>query len=203
MALIATGEGESNYELPEAGTYIGRCIQVVDLGTHPNTHPQAKPGAKKHEVMIIWELSELMEDGRPFTVNRRYTLSLGDAAKLRAHLESWRGKKFTETELAGFDITTLLDVPCTIGVVHSKNGKYANVDSLAAPMKGVKPADRVNPLVSFTLDDNEGTYGDLWPWVQRIIASSEEGKAKGLQAAEKRTEGEAKPEVADDDLIPF
>ena len=42
---------------------------------------------------------EKMDSGEPFLVWKRYTLSLGDKATLRAHLEAWRGRKFTADEL--------------------------------------------------------------------------------------------------------
>ena len=45
--------------------------------------------------------------GRRFDVARVYTLCLHERAALRKDLESWRGRKFTEQELDGFDLEKL------------------------------------------------------------------------------------------------
>lgn len=192
----ATVSGSNNqdftYERPEPKLYAGRCIQVVELGTHPNTHPQAKSPTKK-ELMLVFELSNnLMQDGRPFTVNKRYTASLGDRAILRKDLESWRGRPFTEDELKGFALSNLLDKPCMINIgervsTRDPNKKFATVTTIVPMMEGLTLSPRHNELIDFGIDDIRGPeFLKLWPWVQKTILESEEGKASGVQLPEKK-----------------
>ena len=75
----------------------------------------------------------------------RYTLSLHENAALRRDLQSWRGRAFTETELAGFDLKTVLGVPCMITLVHSPDGKYANIQAVAGLPKGMEAPPQVLP----------------------------------------------------------
>lgn len=174
-----------DYERPEAGVVPARCIQVVELGTHKNTHPQAKPDAVKQELLIVWELSgEKMQDGRPFVVNKRYTNSLNEKAVLRKDLASWRGKPFTEAELTSFELKNILDKCCLLNLVEtaSKNDSsktYINIASIMPLPKGMACDERVNDLVDFGIDDRNGEeYKKLYPWVQKIVDDSHE--AKGL-----------------------
>jgi hypothetical protein len=168
------------YERPVNTPCAARCIQVIDLGTHPNTHPQAKYPTKR-ELMIVWELSELMEDGKPFVVNWRGTMSLGDKANLAKLLLGWRGKAFTEEEKKAFAFGNLLGIVCLLNFSNDeKNGKtWTNVVSLM-PLPPAMPAiDQVNPSVDFGVDEiGTNDWEKLYPWVQKIILEkSEEGQA--------------------------
>ena len=56
-------------------------------------------------------------------------------------MEKWRGKAFTEEELRGFDLETLIGISCRLVVEHSTDGKWANVTSVFKPEKGQKAID--------------------------------------------------------------
>ena len=68
-------------------------------------------------------------NGRPFTVRRRYNMSLHKKATLRRDLESMMGRAFTDSELKGFDLESLIGLPCLLNVVHkTRDGvTYSNV----------------------------------------------------------------------------
>lgn len=139
---------ERDFELPPAGTHLAVCYRVIDLGTQDSTYQgQAK---RQHKIMVGWELpDEKMSDGRPFTIQQRYTWSMSEKAALRRDLESWRGKPFTEADFGenGFDIKNIINVACLLTVMHTgKNGKtYANISSIAKLMKGMESKPPVNP----------------------------------------------------------
>ena len=88
----------------------------------------------KHKVEIWWQLEERNpETGTRFTVRKRYTNSLHEKAALRKDLEMWRGRKFTQEELRGFDLEKLLGVPCQLQTVHktTDDGKtFCNVGAV-------------------------------------------------------------------------
>ena len=152
MSFIASDKGGVEFEMTPAGQYVARCYKLIDMGTQTTT---GQFGTKEqHKIMVSWELFDddvKMEDGRPFSVSQFYTVSLHEKAKLRADLESWRGRKFTVEELEGFDISSVLGAYCMIQVVHSEDGKYANVQTIMA-YKGDKPKP-VNPDVLFDIDN--------------------------------------------------
>jgi hypothetical protein len=66
-------------------------------------------------------------------------LSLNEQANLRSILEGWRGKAFSEEELAGFDIAALLGKPCLVDIEHKakRNGNMkSKVKSVNASPAG-------------------------------------------------------------------
>lgn len=141
---------ESNFAPCPAGTFLGICYRVLDMGTQQTTYKGQQKTAQK--VLISWEIpDEKMEDGRPFTISSSYTWSMSEKANLRAILESWRGLAFTDADFGpgGFDIKNVLGKPCTLSIVHTqRDGKtYANVSSVGKAMKGIPVPALVNPIV--------------------------------------------------------
>ena len=110
------------------GLHQACCCDVVDLGLAQT------PWGEKHQVELRWQLEQVNPDtGKPFELRKRYTASLGEKAKLRQHLETWRGKKFTAQELTGFDLERLIGVNCQLQVVHDlgDDGRvWANVQAI-------------------------------------------------------------------------
>lgn len=131
MAIIAkasSGQGESFAPAP-MGLHRAICCDVVDLGMVEGQY------GTKHKVRIVWQTESLMPDGRPYMVDQRYTLSLDERANLRRDLELWRGKPFTMTEAAGFDLERLIGVPCALMIVHKPKTKrpgevFANIQAV-------------------------------------------------------------------------
>ena len=136
MAIIAKNSGGDFINAP-AGTHQAVCIDVVDLGI-VKTEWQGKT-KEQHKIRIVWQLNESMPDGRPFISSRRYTLSLSEMSALRPDLEAWRGRPFTEQELEGFDVETVIGANCLLTIVHEQKGgkTYSNVKSVAALVKGM------------------------------------------------------------------
>lgn len=155
MSLTATDK--SNFEMTPEGTYIARCYRILDLGTQKGSDLYG--GKQQHKVMISWELigdddprmSEGENEGKPFSIHQRYTVSLSEKAQLRKDLEAWRGKTFTPEELKGFDLPTVLGSYCMLQVLHDETGKYANISAIMA-YKGPKPAP-VNDTIVFDIDN--------------------------------------------------
>ena len=174
MSTIAKA-GDGDFELPTAGAVVGRCYMVADLGTQ-DTSFKGTP-KKTHKVLLSWELAELMEDGRPFAISSRYTLSLFDQAILRQHLESWRGRGFTEAELEGFDVKNVLGAYCMLSIIHNteNNKTYANVKGIMPVPKGMDKPQPVNKDVYFDIDT--GDIETLPEWVQNVVKKSDEWKA--------------------------
>ena len=141
---------ESNFTPTPAGTHLGICYRVIDLGTQQTTFNGETKQA--HKVLLSWELpEERMDDGRPFMISQSYTWSMHEKATLRKSLEAWRGMAFTERDFGptGFDIKNVLGKACTLSVVHTtkNNNLYANVSSIGKVMKGITVPALTNPIV--------------------------------------------------------
>lgn len=195
MGTVAKAGGDGDFELPAAGAVIGRCYMVADLGTQDASFKGTPK--KAHKILISWELAELMDDGRPFAISSRYTLSLFDQAVLRGHLESWRGRSFTADELNGFDVKNVLGAYCMLSIVHNAEGDrtYANVKGIMPVPKGMEKFQPANKNVYFDIDT--GDINTLPEWVQNVVKKSDEWKAKGSAPTALKALAEM------DDDIPF
>ena len=137
MSLIAQGK---TYTPAPEGVHAAVCVDVVDKGW-----VETEWGGK-HKCRIVWELSLKMDDGRPFTIGKTYSVSLHEKATLYKDLKAWRGKAFTADELRGFDIERVLGAPCQLVVTHEERDGvvYGNVTALmkADPKNILKPTGK-------------------------------------------------------------
>ena len=154
--LIAKDNSESKFTklpLPEAGTTQAVCCAVWDLGLQKTSF--AGEEKVQHKIIIAWEITEKINapeseyNGKPYMLNKKYTLSLGEKANLRKDLASWRGIPFTEDELKnGFDLDKLYGANCYIGIKHEPDRidpkkVYANVTAILPIPKGLA---KITPL---------------------------------------------------------
>ena len=171
MTLLASAPEGIDFELAPEGNHLAVCYMVCDLGYHETEWLGVKSNTRK--VRLSFELSgTAMEDGRPFSISRNYTLSLSNKANLRKDLQSWRGRAFTEEELKGFDLFNVLGKACLVNVIHTVDGQrtYANAASIASLPKGTPSPDICNDLVKFSLDDfNQSIYNALPEWLRNKI----------------------------------
>jgi hypothetical protein len=211
--MIVSSSGGDFKPIPE-GAYLATCVRIIDLGTQITSFQGADKLQRK--VLLVWEVpDEIVEyegEKRPALIMQRYTASLSDKANLRKHLEAWRGRRFTDDELRGFDLKNVLGKPCQIQVVHSENGGnvYANLAAIMALPKGTPAPDIHHPLIHFSLDEGEfsvGIYDGLSDKLKAQIATSPEYKARTGQTAPRPSErggGGQEHFPADlDDEIPF
>lgn len=178
--MIVKGSNNSDYQQVEPGTYLARCIKVIDIGTHESEF-QGKPVSRR-QVVLEWELptEEVTQGeaaGRPLTIRKFYTASLGDKANLRHDLVTWRGRDFTPEELAGFDLGNILGIPCMLTVTETETGRR-KVSGVAKLPKGMEAPAQINPSILFDLDDfDSGIFADLSDWFKETISQSPEYQA--------------------------
>ena len=148
IAKDTTGDKFPKLPLPESGTTQAVCCAVWNLGMQLSTFKNEDGSDKyQHKIIIAWEIAEKINapeseyHGKPYMLNKKYTLSLGEKANLRKDLESWRGKPFTEAEVKnGFAVDALYGVNCLLGIKHEADRNdptkiYANVSAILPPMK--------------------------------------------------------------------
>jgi hypothetical protein len=212
----ATSKGGGDFSPLSAGVHHAVCYQVIDIGTQP---PMGNFVAHR-KVMIAWEIPaerlEYSKDGKqvnlPRVISKDYTLSTDKKANLRKDLESWRGRPFTEDEIAEFETAKLIGANCQICVVHkpSRDGSkiYANVSAIMPISKTTPKVAPENPTLVFDLPESgpinfpEGMY----EWVQNKIKNSEEyiERSNGVASRHDPSDEEIQNKTTDlDEDVPF
>jgi hypothetical protein len=117
---------------------------------------------------------------QPYVLSKEFTLSMHEKSSLRATLEAWRGKGFTEDEAKSFDVTKLLGVPCMVNVIHkvSKAGKtFADIKGVTPMPKGLQCPEAINEKFEFSvLEFDEAKFNTLPDFLKDKIKSSKEFK---------------------------
>jgi hypothetical protein len=201
MSLTLKKSDGADFELIPAGTHAAICIKLIDFG--PQTVEYNGEFKEQNKVRLMFEVpaervewtdKEGVDHEGPMTVGKTYTASMFAQATLRQHLESWRGKNFSEVEEMGFDIRNVLGKPCMLGVQHKEyqNKGYAAITSISPLMKGME-IKAENDLMAFDFDDHTQAELDALPgWAKEKVEAG-----KQLLATQKeRTRAVAEKELA-------
>ncbi len=175
MGLIAKDKGGGDFTPIPEDLHLAVCYGIWDIGTQFSE----KYGKSVHKVVIVWEIPGCRRefDGKNLrrAISKRYTLSLHKKADLRKDLESWRGRKFSDEELKGFDLKKLLGVPCQIQVLHAKvdDKIYANIAAITKAPTGTNIKTE-NPSTFFSFEEG-GAIPERTPeWIMALVRQSEE-----------------------------
>lgn len=182
MEFIAKSEGNTNIPKLEDGVYTAISSMLIDIGAQKSTIDNNV----RRKFIMIWniggEFVEVNNEQLPRVMSKEYTLSLNEKSNLRKDLQAWRGKAFTEEELQGFDILTIMNKPCQLQIINEeKNGKtYNNISAIMAVPKGLQ----VEPLEETTvfITNNPETwnaYEKVPKWIREKIK-----KAEGYEGSE-------------------
>jgi hypothetical protein len=194
---LTEGNGKA-FEKHPAGTPVATLIKIIDIGSQEVTWQ----GAVKlsHKIRFVWESTELMTDGRPFIVQRDFTASLNSKGNLRPFLEGWRGRAFTEAELAGFDPKVLIGMPCLLSLVE--DGEYTNINSVMRLPKGMQAPKIVGDTVFFSLAEFDITvFNSLSEKVKEKIMKSPEYQSLNIEGHILQKEQEK--DLHDDESVAF
>jgi hypothetical protein len=131
MPIIAKKK-KQDYETAPEGLHSAVCCDVIDKGMVKGQYGEA------WKIQIRWELEELDSRGKRFMAVNSYTNSLHEKSRLRPMLEAWRGKKFSEDELDGFDLEKLVGANCQVQIIHQPKTD----GSVGAFIQAVVPAAR-------------------------------------------------------------
>lgn len=208
VALRTPQSNENTFTPAPAGWHIARCFAVVDLGTHFDQ----KWDKETHLVRIGFELPKTKrDDGKPFSIYKRYTLSHHEKARLRQDLEAWYGKKFQTSALnkaGGFDLAKLIGREAFVNITHDEadNGNvFANISAIGPLPPDMECPPMINQALVFSLQDfDQEVFNSLTEKTQEQIKESGEYKVMTGQIkspAEQRPRRETIEDLDDD--IPF
>jgi len=191
-------DNSKEFKIAPAGLHMARLYSVIDLG-HQATE-WAGETKIMHKVVLTWELHGnddqdqplQTDDKKPLIVSKRYTVSLGDQARLRQDLEAWSNKKMTAEDRKNFDLRNLLGKFCMVNITHSEDGKYANISGISPVPSALRNAqpEGVNPTLHFWLAEFDQAKYDALPkyYKEKITESSEWRGQKARDASEPKAE---------------
>jgi len=187
--MIGEGEGAEFAPLSE-GLHEAICVDVIELG-----EVEYEGYEKKQKVAIIWQVDEQKENGHRFEPSKWYNRTLADGAKLREHLEQWRGRPFSEADLEAirekqYDLEKITGQQAQLQIFHkTKKGRiYAEVESVLPPAKGQQIA-----AVDYQRSDRYLKYAPDAAVVEAVDQAVATMTAPAM----------AKPPVLTEDDIPF
>jgi len=217
MALNAkkaksTGGAKSEPLAPE--NYMGRLVQVIDLGLQARDPYKGKAKDPCQMVWVTYELgTEFMkdEDGNddpehPRWLSEKFPLMNLKAEKAKSTLR-YNGLD-PKGEHEG-DWAELGAAPCLIAVVNNeKNGvTYNNIGGISPPIKGIPVPELVRPFVLFDLDTPDmEVYEGLPDFLKETILENLNFRGSPLEAALNldtqvgKTQGTTEEGEIDDDL---
>ncbi len=173
--FAAMTEGGTYTPAPE-GTHGARLSQVIDLGTQEGMY------GPKRNLMVTFELtSNLMDDGRPYTVTAWYGASLNRKSNLRQALTSWLGRELTFEEVQDFSWEIYANTPCLVTITHKTNDSgevRAKVQSITAVPVGMDVAPLVGELLTFDLENfDKAVFAKIPDGIKAIIEKSPQHQA--------------------------
>ena len=218
MEFIVKSEGNTSIPKLENGVYTAISSMMIDLGGQRSS----LDNNVRRKIIIVWniigEFIEVNKEKLPRVMSKEYTFSINEKSNLRKDLQAWRGKAFTEEELEGFNILTIMNKPCQLQIINEeKNGKnYNNISAIMAMPKGmeVEPLDETTVFITNNPETWE-KYAKIPKWIREKIKKAEgfEGSELSQYIAEfekmeeqdKPTEQTTNPEgvIAPDDDLPF
>jgi len=165
--FFATNTGSGDFTPCPPGAHYSVLFTIALLGAQTSPFGTAKKVLLSFECLDAWR-----DDGEPHTFNQIFTLSTHKKARLRAALESWRGKTMSEEEAANFDLRKLMGQHAMLQIAH-KDGKdgriYANIAGIFGPGPGPHPAG-AKPQIMYDPDRHDVLqYNQLPEWVQKMI----------------------------------
>ena len=199
MSIIAqqTNNNSGGQTVP-AGTHVARCYQIIHIGTIVDTFQGEEKLVNK--VRLVFELPlELADFGKgeqPFSIGRDFTLSMHEKSGLRAFVQGWLGKAFSDAEASKFDIATLLGKEGMVNVMHrtANTGRtYADIKGASPLVKGMNCPPLVNAafLLDYDSQDFDLRFKMLPEWLQNKVSSSAEFSNRLDKAADQMNNAKA------------
>ena len=192
---------ESSYTPAPEGTHPARCYSMISLGTQVSANPQFKPS---FQVVVGFELPneaiEINGEKKPMAVSQFLNAYLGSPkkpSKTNLFLTAWRGRAFTESELAGFDLSKVVGASCLLNIIHEvKDGKTREKIASISPLpKGMTmPPAQNKPIIYEVEQGRDAMFQKLPEWTQNLISKCIEWNSPAI-AAEAHTEEETSEDV--------
>ncbi len=158
----------------EAGVYIARVVQIIDLGkqykrdwktdeieTYDDGNPIIQPQAWIN-FEIPDEMIEVNGEQKPRWVGKKYTISTHEKAALTKLIKAAGKSKIS-------DLSELLGEPVMVEVGMTSGGKN-KVSGTSPMMKGMEAPDLINEPIVYDIDTGDAdTYEKIPNFLKKII----------------------------------
>lgn len=151
MAMPLGGSSNATrapFQLCPAGMQQAVCCDIIDHGIVTVPGFRGQPAKRMHKGTIRWQSIHKMPDGRPYIVQRRFTISAHTKATIRSFLAGWRGQPMSDEQARTFDLEKLIGINAMLVVTHvnkpAKGGIFQEV-MMAAPVPRGTPRLVVSP----------------------------------------------------------
>lgn len=142
--IVNAKGGESKFKPHPTGSFVGQCVDVIDLGEFVKEYPGTESYVAQ-ECAIVFRTGERNEQlGEFIDIAATFTVSMGPKANLRKFLQTWRGQEYTEAQATeGVPLHKLTGNHGLLTVAHRESAKkrtYANILScvgIPAQMKAM------------------------------------------------------------------
>lgn len=192
----------------EPGSYLARCVGVVDLGEQEVEYKGKTRYSDK--VKLIFELptERITIDGEnlPRQLSRNFTFSVSKKGSLRQFISAWLSRSFTDSEFSELDLFSLLRRPALLSVVHSEDGQYANIAGAMAVPRGMDVPVAQSDLIRFDTQEWDDSAFDALPeYLQDQLKRSTQYRNMHLPDQEVSVEAAAAEaaETASAEEVPF
>lgn len=199
---------EQKFEIAPAGLHTGVLYRIIDLGTQKEMTQWGEKVQPK--ATFFFELpDEKRDDGKPFIITQRYTLVMGGKSRIVKDMKAWKNVDITEKD---FDVAkffhSLIGQGCNLNIVHSPDGKFANIDGISPLKKGENVPAPVNEAFFFDLEHYDAAlFAKLSENVQNAVKQSPEYQDLAANGVKKASISNAAPTPASDailnDEVPF
>ena len=157
----------------EPGVYMAVCVGVVDLGEQYSE----KFKSYSNKVKFVWALpGETIEiDGKQEErqLSKEFTISASKKGNLRAFLESWNAKSYSDEEFGEVDLFDQIGKACQLQVVLNDTGEYSNVANLMPLPKGMPAPTSQTAFFTWDMDAwDDAVFENLPAWTQDQIKKS-------------------------------
>ena len=188
----------------EPGVYMAVCVGVIDLGEQYSE----KFKNYSNKVKFVWALpGETIEiDGKTEErqLSKEFTISASKKGNLRAFLESWNSKTYSDEEFGEVDLFGQLGKACQLQVVLNDSGEYSNVANLMPLPKGMNAPATKTAFVTWDMDAWDDTAFDKLPaWTQDQIKKSTQYQKEHAPTETVEAKGDHQVLSASEAVIPF
>lgn len=157
----------------EPGVYMAVCVGVIDLGEQYSE----KFKNYSNKVKFVWALpGETIEvEGKQEErqLSKEFTFSVSKKGGLRAFLESWNSRTYSDDEFGELDVFGQLGKACQLQVVLNDTKEYSNVANLMPLPKGMPVPTSKTAYITWDMEAwDDAAFEKLPAWTQEQIKKS-------------------------------
>lgn len=157
----------------EPGVYMAVCVGVIDLGEQYSE----KFKNYSNKVKFVWALpGETIEvEGKQEErqLSKEFNFSVSKKGGLRAFLESWNSRTYSDDEFGELDVFGQLGKACQLQVVLNDTKEYSNVANLMPLPKGMPVPTSKTAYITWDMEAwDDAAFEKLPAWTQEQIKKS-------------------------------